>query len=661
MNFVVEEESGRSKEGETIKKALLLEKMIKKLLLFLLIFAAFQLAINIHLLKVYEEDDVKLDSYFVSLDTDRPWMVLHIGPPKTGTTTIQKGLMLNSPILAGFDNVFYLGQSGIVSKRSGKTKYVRYTDHRTNKKGELPTYQARTLFLGEKEMLETLERYRQEKRNVVISSEHFTSKFPPSRAVGQFFERIFDRIFLRQGGPTERMIQKVPTPSEHRTRQQHIKEIPKGETESKEGRHRRRLTEEGNITVSKARDRRRARDRRKRRIQRNNDVDESARFGFNVKIVINYRHYFQWLPSFYFQSELINKLSGAQTLIEFIDEAIEGVGSEYRFDSDSTKRKPWSQIVPWGLNKNHGTLYSYLHWSSPLSLRNRIEIFDLHQQQIVINADETMQAENSKELFHNFVCQALPAAAETCSQVREANETLVERARAKSGLVSSLETGKLSDTQVFQLKSAAHDRFPELEQSKKSTKNLTTVYDVDPVNSVFQYRAKKHVVENLIRANFFDWVQHRKATASDDGHRQLCLSDESTLALKTISWNMLRHLEALVRMRDNDLQGDASKRLHDIFEAPAIHRPKYPLLFSPRKYDHEWNGYESNQQDEDWWVTIKRNHDKLFDQTVESGAYCELDLELLFADEHFVKHIFYRSEDIWKRKNAFELSQLLEL
>lgn len=638
--------------------------MIKKLLLFLFIFAVFQLAINIHLLKVYDEDAVELNTDFVSLDTDRPWMVLHIGPPKTGTTTIQKGLMLNSRLLAGYDNIFYLGQSGIVTKHGAKTEYVRYTDHRTNKKAKLRIYQARPLFSGDKEILETLQRYRREKRNVVISSEHFTSKFPPPRAKGQFFERIFDSVFLRQGGPTERMIQKVPTPSEHRTRQQHTKETPKvsknltiWETESKESRRRRRLAEEGNMTVSKARDRR----RRKRRIHNNNDVDESARFGFNVKIVLNYRHYFQWLPSFYFQSELINKLSGAQTLIEFIDEAIEGVGSEYRFDSDDTKRIPWSQIVPSGLNKNHGTLYSYLQWSSPLSLRNRVEIFDLHQQQIVINADETMQAENSKELFHNFVCQALPAAAETCSQVREANETLVERARAKGGLVSSLETGKLSDTQVFQLKSAAHDRFPELEQSKRSKKNFTTVYDVDPAHSVFQYRAKKHVVENLIRANFFDWVQHRKAAASDDGHRQFCLSDESTLALKTVSWNMLRHLEALVRMRDNDLQGDASNRLRDIFEAPALHRPKYPLLFSPRKYDHEWNGYESNQQDEDWWVTIKRNHDKLFDQTVDSGAYCELDLERLFADEHFVKQIFYRSEDIRKRKNAFELSQLLEL
>ena len=80
---------------------------------------------------------------FVSLDTDRPWMVLHIGPPKTGTTTIQKGLMLNSRLLAGYDNVFYLGQSGIVTKHGAKTEYVRYTDHRTNKKAKLRIYQDR--------------------------------------------------------------------------------------------------------------------------------------------------------------------------------------------------------------------------------------------------------------------------------------------------------------------------------------------------------------------------------------------------------------------------------------------------------------------------------------------------------------------------------------
>ncbi len=609
--------------------------MTKKLLALLVIFGAFQLFINIHLLKIHDENDVSFNDD-LSANIDRPWMVLHVGPPKTGTTTIQKGLIENSPRLAGSDNAYYIGQLSF-SKREPTIKYVRYKDHTTNKTGTLSIFPAWPLFKGDPELVWALEQHRQDKHNVIISSEHFTSKFPAKNRAGQFFERVFEKIFKRQGGSTERLVQKVPTPSMHRKRRLNIKNAPNSVA---------------NVTLGKTKPKESRRQRRRKAHSHIYDFDESALFGFNVKIVVNYRHYFQWLPSYYFQSQLMNKRSGAKTLIEFIEEAIADLGIEYHFDGDNEKREPWSQIIPPSLKLVHGTLWSYMQWSSPLSLRDRIEIFDIHQQQIVVDTNDTIQEEDSTQLFHNFVCQALPTARETCSQVRGANKTLIERARAESGLVSSLESGELSDTQLYQLKSAAFDRFPELEKSREATKNLTTIYDVNPADSILKIHNSKTQMERLIRANFFDWVQERKATGADDGHRQLCLSDESTLALKTISWNMLRHLEALVRMRDNDRQGYESGQIRKIFEAPSIHRPKHTLLLSPRKYDHAWNGHKSHLtgKDEDWWVPIKQKHDKLFDQTVMSGAYCELDLERLFADENFVKKIFYRQEAIQNRK-----------
>ena len=47
-------------------------------------------------------------------------------------------------------------------------------------------------------------------------------------------------------------------------------------------------------------------------------------------------------------------------------------------------------------------------------------------------------------------------------------------------------------------------------------------------------------------------------------------------------------------------------------------------------------------------------HDRVFEETVDSGAYCELDLDSLLSDENFVRQIFYRTEDISQRKNSLE-------
>ena len=294
-----------------------------------------------------------------------------------------------------------------------------------------------------------------------------------------------------------------------------------------------------------------------------------------------------------------------------------------------------------------------MHWSSPLSLRNRVEIFDLHQQQIIVDGTEALQEEDSNkpDLFRNFVCQALPTAPETCSQLHEDSETLVVRARVKTGLVSSLETGKLSDTELYQLKNEFLTRFQELLVSKPDPKNLTTTYDIDhPANSIFKSRSIEDRSQKLLLANFYDWAEQRRVAPSNDDHRHLCLSDESTLALKTISWNMLRHLEALVRIRDKNRKDASSEELDAIFKAPAIHRPKHPLLLAPQKYDQ----YKSiiNRKNEDWWAPIKRIHDKLFEDTVQSGAYCELVIDCLFADENFMRQVFYRLDSVQKRANS---------
>ena len=112
---------------------------------------------------------------------------------------------------------------------------------------------------------------------------------------------------------------------------------------------------------------------------------------------------------------------------------------------------------------------------------------------------------------------------------------------------------------------------------------------------------------------------------------------------------MLRHLEALVSIRDKEIEENGSEELKQLFRASEISQPKHPLLLSPQKYNHKFIDY---RKDEGWWAAIKRNHDILFEKAVESGAYCELDLDSLFSDENFVKQIFFRTDDVRHRNNS---------
>ena len=112
-----------------------------------LVFAVFHMTMNVHLLNCdvsnLDKDVFGPDGDFASVATDRPWLVIHIGPPKTGTTTIQKGLTLKCPSLANHDNIFFLGQSSSTPGRNRIINYVQYTDKINDNNGTLPLFSAK--------------------------------------------------------------------------------------------------------------------------------------------------------------------------------------------------------------------------------------------------------------------------------------------------------------------------------------------------------------------------------------------------------------------------------------------------------------------------------------------------------------------------------------
>jgi hypothetical protein len=232
-----------------------------------------------------------------SSEEERPWMIVHVGPPKTGTTTTQGGLEKTAPTLAGKDNIFFLGaQQGNAQQQRAHfpQQWIEYFEHNmTTTKGctsntqKLPVFPMQHILPNEgsteKHNLfhEAAKDHRQQKRNVVISSEHFTSKGGGEREgkgrgkgkkggkkrtgggvggearkdvkegknddeLSLFFERVFDRVFL-QDVELDSQLHRTPKELAHQL---------------------------GNRSL--------------------NDVDR-FRFGFDIKVVVTYRHLFQSL------------------------------------------------------------------------------------------------------------------------------------------------------------------------------------------------------------------------------------------------------------------------------------------------------------------------------------------------------------------------------
>jgi hypothetical protein len=137
------------------------------------------------------------------------------------------------------------------------------------------------------------------------------------------------------------------------------------------------------------------------------------------------------------------------------------------------------------------------------SLRNRVGIFDVHQQQIVINPVKDEERQENPNLLRDFVCQTPPSASHTCSQLQQDAKTKQELKLRKKGRVHSrspLETGELSDLQCSQLARAASLRLPVPEIAGADHKNCRK--------------------ENgRLKRKFLGWARQRKDDNSDDGHQ----------------------------------------------------------------------------------------------------------------------------------------------
>jgi hypothetical protein len=321
-----------------------------------------------------------------SANDSEPWLVLHIGPPKTATTTIQCGLEKHSLRLAKTDGYHFLGGG------CGIPMQEYYMPN------------------GEQTVL----------RRMLIMALHQSAKdvpVNPHNSAGDHLEAFVERArFLRKAGASV---------------------ILSGEQFGSQ------LSNKPSV-MAKAREML---------------VDPHKGAGFlphRVRIVLAYRHFVDWLPSFHYQQFLCldtnmdrewlvrgNK-SMVRPFLEYADEyltnwedhqkMVEAASAAQNHTGETKEHfRPGTQRSningsntdlpremgafldnPLDLLANdrqsiHPSWWLYQLWSSYFPLHNQVQVYDMHSP---MNSNRP-----EDDMVTNFVCHMLPDANHTCSRL----------------------------------------------------------------------------------------------------------------------------------------------------------------------------------------------------------------------------------------------------
>jgi hypothetical protein len=232
------------------------------------------------------------------------YFILHIGPPKTATTSIQCGLNKFSRALARKDNYYFLGQScrlgTVVTMANGEESILAFD--MLKELNTLNTTYLRALKVR-------VQAHYTLGHHLILSSEHFISKLHDKNRIWGYLKRLTA--------------------------------------------------------------------------------------GFKVKIVIAYRHYFQWIASMYYQQHYRNEYmtwphSGGSvhpSFQSYLTTHLDNWESSNRTNTGSRR-------------STHHSLWALLLWSKHF---DDVHIFDLHQE---------------GDTFTNFVCQTLPSATSFCNALK---------------------------------------------------------------------------------------------------------------------------------------------------------------------------------------------------------------------------------------------------
>ena len=331
--------------------------------------------------------------------------------------------------------------------------------------------------------------------------------------------------------------------------------------------------------------------------------EEELLFKFRVKIVVGYRHFFDWLPSRYFQSYKRKPQFGGKErkipgMVDYTEEYLDKL-VQYDPEDNSTNIFTTSSF-----GNSHGTVWSYLKWSSWPGLYESVDIFDLHRQP---KSSYDIDDNAKQDLFADFVCQALPFAFNTCHHLRNETKVIHER----SGLNANEILSTIDKNRIV----AGALKLPEL--------NRTVFF------------------EGNLHKRMEDWLREAGVKANDPksiGFKKYkrCLNPEYTLRLKKASWNFLLQMVLLQREHTKSRKDKNKAYYASLFQSST---PTNHLLLSSQ-FSTEDDEDEDEDEDDSWVVPTKAAHDSGFDERVSKLTFCEVNVEKLLESKSFVQSVF---------------------
>jgi len=188
--------------------------------------------------------------------------------------------------------------------------------------------------------------------------------------------------------------------------------------------------------------------------------------GWNVRVVIGYRHYFDWIRSWYYQTHKQNaKLDQLwpdqdhgrphPSFLDYLDYHLE-------------RREAGDLSVDGGLKNDafghHLTISAYKKFSPHF---DDIQIIDLYDE----------------DMFSDFVCRVLPNAAKTCRKLRTVTE------KGKHEVAHSLATRASQSFDAHRIAEAAYDKgyIPKSSRKKKVVELLKKRIEKLPAESLSKF------------------------------------------------------------------------------------------------------------------------------------------------------------------------------
>ena len=419
------------------------------------------------------------------IDT-RPWLVLHVGPPKTATTTIQDGLALCAQQLARDDNWYFLGHSRqqvVVVDKNNETFTV----------GRLRDLDDSKTFRTE------LEQHHKLGHNVVLSAEQYTHR---KHVANQFF--YVDKFLL-------------PIEEFHDHKQESSSSLePFFKFRVKIVVGYRHLFE---LLPS-----------RHHQTYVYGRSSKTKVLGNNISKVPGVLSFIdEWLERLVQYQYQEPKNSDENTIYSTSD--LDSMGGIHH---DGTMEATTS----------HASVFAYLKWSSPKELRDRVSVLDLHQQLLLpleaATATTFGNSTPSGDVLADFVCHMLPSALHTCNKLRKrtqnnssnttATTILRKRVTSTNAFVSTEDKHRIQDYAKNSLSMTPKSRyiFRRIDQWFATKAKLTSPRDalekpsgqtlVNCMNETTRDRLKSASWNSLVQLVFLVHNSNQSNAQKNDQH-----------------------------------------------------------------------------------------------------------------------------------------------